>query len=343
MKNRTMQHLLSGSSVQNIVALLIANQLAVSFIFIRRLVYVLFTAVLLIPFQLLEIILFTNRIKNTKITHDPIFIIGHFRSGTTFLHNILSKDIQFGFPTTYQSFLPGAFLTGNVFLKSIHKKTLPLTRPMDAVKMHPDFPQEEEFALSALSTLSYYQSIFFPTNMIDHFNAFALLNTPHLGKWKSCYINFIKKITYYNNGKRLILKNPVNTTRIEALITIFPNAKFIYLKRNPNDVLQSTYKLYTELLKINSFQNISEVALKKNIQWMFYETIEHYQKQKNTLSQSQLIEVNYEDLIKKPYEEIKKIYLKLGINGLELSEININKYIGRESFLNNANNGSEDH
>ena len=39
------------------------------------------------------------RLRGTRIEHDPVFILGHWRSGTTHLHELLAQDERFAFPT----------------------------------------------------------------------------------------------------------------------------------------------------------------------------------------------------------------------------------------------------
>ena len=279
----------------------------------------------------MEFVFYSKKIKETALSSDPIFIIGHCRSGTTYLHNLLCQDKQFAYPSTYQCFLPGVFLTGKSFMKSINKRTLPKIRPMDNVKMHPDFPQEEEFAISSLTPLSYYQSLFFPVKMISHFKLFALMESVALKKWECQYLYFLKKVAYSSKGKQLLLKNPVNTVRIKHLLRLFPNAKFIYIYRNTKDVLQSTFKLYNDLLKINSFQLISETDLKENICKIYSETIEQYQKQKELISNSHLIEVNYDEFIHNPFLVTKEIYAKLDINGHDIANRVLENYISEQA------------
>ena len=45
-------------------------------------------------------------LAESKPAHDPLFILGHWRSGTTFLHNIFAQDKHFGYTTTYQTVFP---------------------------------------------------------------------------------------------------------------------------------------------------------------------------------------------------------------------------------------------
>src|SRR5678816_885369 len=41
----------------------------------------------------------------------PLFVLGHWRSGTTHLHNLLAVDDRFAFPNNYQALFPHAFLS----------------------------------------------------------------------------------------------------------------------------------------------------------------------------------------------------------------------------------------
>jgi hypothetical protein len=49
-------------------------------------------------------------IDETWIDQPPVFIIGHWRSGTTYLHELMHLDSRFVSPTTYQCFAPHHFL-----------------------------------------------------------------------------------------------------------------------------------------------------------------------------------------------------------------------------------------
>src|SRR5437764_13792212 len=51
-----------------------------------------------------------RRIDETPLEQPPVFIIGHWRSGTTYLHELLELDDRFTTPNTYQCFAPRHFL-----------------------------------------------------------------------------------------------------------------------------------------------------------------------------------------------------------------------------------------
>ncbi len=73
-------------------------------------------------------------IRATTIEHPPIFILGHFRSGTTRLHELMSKDARLVAPTVYQCFAPRVFLHREEAISAQFGR-LQLRRPMDSVKV----------------------------------------------------------------------------------------------------------------------------------------------------------------------------------------------------------------
>lgn len=49
---------------------------------------------------------FEEKLGAYEFDHDPVFILGHWRSGTTFVHNIFAQDDNFCYTTTYQTVFP---------------------------------------------------------------------------------------------------------------------------------------------------------------------------------------------------------------------------------------------
>ena len=96
------------------------------------------------PFQECK---YRKKLANVPLPHDPIFILGHWRSGTTFVHNVFAQDSRFGYTTTYQTVFPHYMMSLQWVLKPLMKIFIPSHRPTDKMELHPDLPQEEEFAL----------------------------------------------------------------------------------------------------------------------------------------------------------------------------------------------------
>ena len=72
---------------------------------------------------------FGRQAMQTPLVDDPVFVIGHWRSGTTLLHELLTLDDQFRAPTTFQTFCPLVSLFAEAWFKPLTHWTIPPRRP----------------------------------------------------------------------------------------------------------------------------------------------------------------------------------------------------------------------
>jgi len=113
---------ISGTNLINWFRLLRDNKFKISLRYLPRAIFVSFVALLTAPFAVYEKLRYRNKIKQTEITEPPVFIIGHWRSGTTYLHTLLSKDQNFTYVTNMQAFMPSIFISGGKLFKPILKR-----------------------------------------------------------------------------------------------------------------------------------------------------------------------------------------------------------------------------
>ena len=88
---------------------------------------------------------------------DPLFILGLWRSGTTYLHDLLGACPGMDYPATWQCMSPASFR-----LQAPPDKGKEFQRPMDGMTIDNLSPQEDEFALLALGVPSVYRGFFDP-------------------------------------------------------------------------------------------------------------------------------------------------------------------------------------
>ena len=81
-----------------------------------------------------ERLLYSHRVRQTELREPPLFVLGHWRSGTTLLHELLMLDPRHTCPNTYQCFAPHHFLWTEWFVPPLIRWTLPAKRPMDDVR-----------------------------------------------------------------------------------------------------------------------------------------------------------------------------------------------------------------
>lgn len=321
---------LPGYTLPNLLFLLAQNRFKVHAQYIPRLTYSLSLSTVMLPFYIKERLQFDKRIEQTPITHPPLFIIGHWRSGTTYMHNVLSQDKKFGYLTTFQAYLPGVFLGSEKLFKPLVSESIPKKRPMDDVPMHADYPQEDQYAIGAFCPYSYYHGWCFPKNM-EFYNSSVCMD--HASKeiieeWKRHYLYILKKITFYQEGKQLVLKNQDNTGKIRILLEMFPDAKFIFLYRNPYDLYYSMMKFMRITIPRFCIQKPPQIEVVEESMMNLYTIMtQKYLKDRKLIPNRNLIQVRYEDFITKPFQEIKKIYEMLQLKGFQDAEAAFDSYI----------------
>src|SRR5207249_345241 len=190
-----------------------------------------------------------RRVRRTKIEHAPVFIIGHWRSGTTFLHELLIRDPRHAFPTTYECLAPHHFLLTESWFPPWIRWLMPSRRPMDNMAAGWERPQEDEFALCLLGVRSPYRRIAFPNQGNRNSDPLDLtrFDNRELMEWKRTFFRFIQELTLQHGGRRLILKSPPHTCRIRTLLELFPDARFIHIIRDPYVLYASTRRLWQTL------------------------------------------------------------------------------------------------
>lgn len=329
-RNLSTQFLL-GCTLKNWIKLLWQNRDRPIYLkSLPKFIYITSVIILLTPIRIIEKLLFDIKVKNTMIDKDPVFVLGHWRSGTTYLVNMMSQDEQFCVTNAIHCFSPNMFLSCYKTMDWLLKRILPKNRHMDNVPLDTVSSQEEEFAIANMSTLSNYHFCLFPRNH-DRYQKYAYfenMSDIELAEWKQKYVYILKKVTYQQKGKRLLLKSPTNTSRIKQLLELFPNAKFVHICRNPYKVYVSTKKLYDNVFPVFELQEPLPKDESEEAQFEIYENMyKKYFDEKDLIPEGHLIEVRYEEVIKNPLENIENIYIELGIKGFEKAKPAIEKYI----------------
>lgn len=301
---------------------------SISLKFLNRILTVGTISLVSTPFQVYEHFRLRKKIANAALDESPVFIIGHWRSGTTFLHNALCQDDQFGYITTLQSLFPHSYLT-NPFFSSLAKIAMPPTRPMDDMKIYLGSPQEEEMAMVNLGPNSLYHIWHFPDQTKAFYKQIAKFEAPdqkQKKQWIKNYLFLLKNAAYRSSKPRLALKNPTNTSRIPTLLELFPNAKFIFIYRHPTEVYASTKKLYRKIVPIFQLQNFDFEMIRKNIIWIYKDLMTSYLNDRHLIPEKNLIEVKYEDFTKEPLQHLAQIYTQLDIPHFEANQATFEAY-----------------
>ena len=309
-----------------------------------------------------------RRLAASKLHSPPVFIIGHWRSGTTLLHELLVLDERLSSPSTFQCFAPEHFLVTEWFFRRFCRWMLPAKRPMDNMQTGWDRPQEDEFALLVMGVPSPYRRLAFPNLPpvdLEYLDTEGL-DEPRREAWGEPLVRFLKAVSW-RTERPLVVKSPTHTGRIATLARIFPGAKFIHLTRNPETLFPSTVRLWQSLDAVQALQltptspGSSSPALPSpepsaaaqasatdgpkspseavgleagNLEEYVIECLRRmyaaFHRDRDAIPAENIVDVRYEDLVADPVAQVESIYSRLRLGDFESVRESLMRWVETE-------------
>ncbi len=286
--------------------------------------------------RLCENAIFANRVAATPI-EPPLFVLGIWRSGTTHLQNLLAVDRRLATPNWYQVCYPHTFLTTEALVAGPSGFFVPDRRLQDNVRLGFDLPSEDEFALCAMTGLSPMVSWAFPqrASHYDRYLTFENVRDDEVQRWKAALVAFTRKLTW-KYRKQLVLKSPPHTARIRLLLEVFPNAKFVHIRRDPYAVIRSTVRMTEQIIDYIGLQRPSADVEQRTIR-QYREVYDAFFEQKALIPAGRLYELRYEDLESDPVGQMRACYQALDLPNFDDVEPDLQRYVATLSgFRKNA-------
>jgi hypothetical protein len=285
----------------------------------------------------LQSLVHAGRIARTRLVEDPIFIIGHWRSGTTLLHEYMVLDPRHTYPDTYACFAPNHHLISRGVLAPMLSILLPDRRPIDNMPAGWDRPQEDEFALCNMGLPSPYLVCAFPNRppQDPEYLDMEGVSEKNLARWKETFLWFLKTLTL-RNPKRIVLKSPPHTARIKTLLELFPQAKFVHIYRDPFVVFPSTVNLWKRLSDDQGLQIPRYETLEEEIFETFNRMYQAFERDRPKIAPSRFAEVSYEQLTSDPVGEVRRIYEQLELGEFDKVQPTLEQYVaGHANYQRN--------
>ncbi len=280
---------------------------------------------------LLQKIVFGRRVAKTVIVDPPIFIVGHWRTGTTLLHELLVLDDRHTAPTGYECVAPQHFLLTDRFAWCA-KFLVSKHRAMDDMDSSLHHPQEDEFVWCMQGQPSPYLFIAFPNRppQYERYLDLEQLTSQELEAWKRVLFRFVQQLNF-RRPKAVILKNPNHSFRIKVLLDIFPQAKFIHIIRDPYVVYPSTIHLHKTLTRVHSLQRPTFEGLDEKVLSTYVDLYRKLDEGRKLVDPSRFYELRYEDLISDPERQLRLLYEHLGLGGFEEYLPRLQKYLAEHT------------
>ncbi|MCM2281078.1 MAG: sulfotransferase [Bdellovibrionaceae bacterium] len=263
---------------------------------------------------------------------DPIFVLGHWRSGTTHLHNLLALDTRWTFPDFVCATQPHGFLSGGETIRKskLMRALTPKNRLIDNMSASMESPVEDEVALTILSQLSPAMGFLFPKDAaeFDRYLSFQNASDAERKTWQASLRMLLLKLAIFN-PKPAILKSPPHTARIRWIRNVFPRARFIHIHRNPYDVFASYKRSALIMLEMMRLQNVEWEDFDQRIISQYSHLYDAYFADKGSVPEGFLTEVGYEDLEANPIQTLEKIYQDLNLGDFDPARPAVIEYMNR--------------
>jgi hypothetical protein len=272
---------------------------------------------------------YAQRVAAMPLAGPPLFVLGHWRSGTSHLHNLLALDAdQFAYANTYQVVSPHTFLCTEEVNTRRFAGLLPDRRPMDNMPLSFDAPQEDEFAICLNCFRSLYLGISFPRreDHYDRYLTFRGVPRKEIDEWKAALLWFLKKLTF-KYGRAILLKSPPHTARVRLLLELFPDARFVHIHRDPYAVFQSFQHYFDTAVWYTHLQQPNRRQVDERILRRYTELYDAYFEQRGLIPRSRHHELAFADLERDAVGQMRLVYEKLGLPGWDRYEPKLRAYL----------------
>lgn len=293
-------------------------------------VLIMLAAIGRLPFSLIERGLVRLKRSKTEPLEAPIFILGHWRSGTTHLYNVMSKADRFGYVSPFSTALPWDILVIGRLFGPLLRKSLPDSRYIDNVKVDAVSPQEDEIALANMSDISYYHAIYFPKKFEHYFNQgtfFDDLEDVDIKRWERTLRYLYLKLTLDQGGRQLLIKNPVYTARPAHLQSLYPEAKFIHIHRHPYKVFVSMRNFFEKLLPQLSLQTYDHIDIDEVVFKTYRRMMTRLKEQVQDLPKGQYAEIGFDQFQADPLGELSRVYGELDLGDFSEDSAQFSAYL----------------
>ena len=263
----------------------------------------------------------------TQPIEKPLFILGNLRSGSTFLHRLLSRDSEtFTSLTIWDIYLTPSVTQKKItqFVSRVDKKLGGYLhrllyafdrRTLGKFKIHriSFFQPEEDENILLHSWDSFWVSFLFP--FMDEFPNYQhfdqAIPAAHKRRNMAFYKSMLQRHMYATGKKYFVAKAPAFSAKIETLVEFFPEACIIYLARNPLDMLPSTVSWINYARRVftdpgEKYLYLDEI-LDFTQHWYRYPL-----KYLDSHPSPRHLILNYEDLIQRPEQVIRSFYEQFG-------------------------------
>jgi hypothetical protein len=198
------------------------------------------------------------------------------------------------------------------------------------MEVGPGSPQDDEVPLVKLTPHAEYHKYSFPRHYrfwLDTYVFNFSSESPQYAQWKEVYLGTLKKAAVLMGKNRSLLKSPATMANLNVVLELFPNAKFIHIKRNPYNVLPSQINLHQTMVNKYALEVISDEEIREFALYQYEGYMHGYLQHKHLIPRGNLIEIRYEDFVQDRLRWLRKIYDEFGLGDFDSRSASLEAYL----------------
>lgn len=233
------------------------------------------------------------------------------------MHHLLICDPQFAYVKLRHCAAPAAFNTLKPVFEKVLARKLPASRGVDSLPMGLDAPQGDDFLLAGLTPFSIYYAYTFPAEADRVFNKalmFADVSPPEIAEWRETYLRALRSVACEQGKRRIVSRNASNTTRIPEILKMFPEARFVHMRRHPEPLFAAQAQRWSSLTGNWALTSVNHEQLRVDTLKFYEQMMQRYLHDRERVPADQLCEVDYDELRQAPIQTMQRVYdsLRLG-------------------------------
>jgi len=246
----------------------------------------------------------------------PIFILGLPRSGTTFLHNLLAEDTANLVPRAWQTIYPYPRRAGRA--NGADRRPKIVARQFASfVRLVPELPSLHPLDANGAQecieiTAQVMRSLRFDTTHYIPSYQEWLERAGHLEAYRF-HKRFLQHLQHQTLPATWVLKSPDHIYALDALLEVYPDARFVFVHREPMRVIASVARL-TELLRLPFTCHVDRLQIGRQVadRWVHGSQLLIEASEKFRSSPERIFHVRYRDLITEPLGTVSALYRHFG-------------------------------
>jgi len=236
----------------------------------------------------------------------PVFITGMPRSGTTFLHRLILQDPGTAAPRLFQLVYPNAS-PASPWRTALRKRSVSVqlalfrmfARELNA--LHPlaaDAPEECTDITAQVFRSGRFESLYH----VPSYNSW-LEHSGYLDAYRF-HRRFLQHLDAQVPGRRWILKSPDHVFAMADLRKIYPDARLVFLHRDPVPVLASVARL-TEVLRRPFARRVDRLEIGRQISTNW---LAGAQRMCALAGGDSVLNLHYRQIVSAPLEAVRAVY-----------------------------------